>query len=90
MSLAGIVEVLGGEKVLPQEIHHRLDLTGGFAKGYRTRILGVTAALSAVGLWAVGDMSLAEFVAALPVMLGGARPCRSGRQGRRGKALPPG
>ena len=31
-------------------------VTGGFAKGYRTRILGVTAALSAIGLWAVGDM----------------------------------
>ena len=46
-------------------------LTGGFAQGYRTQILGVTAALSAVGLWAVGDMSLAELVAALPVMLGG-------------------
>ena len=46
-------------------------LTGGFAKGYRTQILGVTAALSAVGLWAVGDMSLAELVAALPIMLGG-------------------
>jgi hypothetical protein len=46
-------------------------LTGGFAKGYRTQILGVTAALSAIGLWAVGDMTLSELVAALPVMLGG-------------------
>ncbi len=46
-------------------------VTGGFAKGYRTQVLGVTAALSAIGLWAVGDMSLAEPVAALPVMLGG-------------------
>lgn len=46
-------------------------LTGGFAKGYRTQILGVTAALSAVGLWAAGDMTLAELVAALPVALGG-------------------
>lgn len=46
-------------------------ITGGFAKGYRTQILGVTAALSAIGLWAVGDMSFAELIAALPVMLGG-------------------
>jgi hypothetical protein len=35
-------------------------LTGGFAKGYRTQILGVTAALSAIGLWAVGDMRLSD------------------------------
>jgi hypothetical protein len=41
------------------------------AKGYRTQVLGVTAALSAVGLWAVGDMSLADRVTRLPVVLGG-------------------
>jgi hypothetical protein len=70
-------------------------LTGGFAKGYRTQILGVTAALSALGLWAVGDMSLAELVAALPIMLGGlglaalgakvddTRPSQSGAEGSR-------
>ena len=45
--------------------------TGGFAKGYRTQILGVTAAASAVGLWAVGDMSLADLVTELPIILGG-------------------
>jgi hypothetical protein len=33
--------------------------------------LGVTAALSAIGLWAVGDMSLADLVTRLPVVLGG-------------------
>jgi len=46
-------------------------LTGGFAKGYRTQVLGVTAALSTAGLWAVGDMSLADLVTKLPVVLGG-------------------
>jgi hypothetical protein len=46
-------------------------ISGGFAKGYRTQILGVTAAVSAVGLWAVGDMSLAELITDLPIILGG-------------------
>ncbi len=46
-------------------------ITGGFARGYRTQVLGVTAALSTIGLWAVGDMSLADLVAKLPVVLGG-------------------
>jgi len=46
-------------------------ITGGFAKGYRTQVLGVTAALSAVGLWAVGDLSLSELIAQLPLVLGG-------------------
>ncbi len=45
--------------------------TGGFAKGYRTQILGLTAALSALALWAVGDMSLADLIAKLPIALGG-------------------
>jgi len=45
--------------------------TGGFAKGYRTQILGVTAAFSAVGFWAAGDMSLADLVTELPIILGG-------------------
>jgi hypothetical protein len=31
----------------------------------------VTAAISAVGLWAVGDMSLADLVTQLPIILGG-------------------
>lgn len=46
-------------------------ITGGFAKGYRTQVLGVTAALSALGFWAVGDMSLVELVTELPIVLGG-------------------
>ncbi|BAQ17984.1 hypothetical protein [Methyloceanibacter caenitepidi] len=46
-------------------------LTGGFAKGYRTQILGITAALSAVGLWAVGDLTLAQLLSEIPVILGG-------------------
>ncbi len=44
---------------------------GGFAKGYRTQILGVSAALSVVALWAVGDMSLTDLIAKLPAVLGG-------------------
>ncbi len=46
-------------------------LTGGFAKGYRTQILGITAALSAVGTWAVGDMGLMDLIDKLPLVLGG-------------------
>jgi hypothetical protein len=46
-------------------------LTGGFAKGYRTQVLGVTTALSALTLWAVGDMSLADLLGKLPIALGG-------------------
>lgn len=46
-------------------------ITGGFAKGHRTQILGVTAALSTVGLWAVGEMSLPNLIATLPIALGG-------------------
>jgi hypothetical protein len=46
-------------------------VSGGFAKGYRTPVLGVTTALSAVALWAVGDMSLADLLGKLPIVLGG-------------------
>jgi hypothetical protein len=46
-------------------------ITGGFAKGYRTQILGLTAALSTIALWAVGDMTLTELMAKLPIVLGG-------------------
>ncbi|HWM31378.1 MAG TPA: hypothetical protein VNO69_06735 [Methyloceanibacter sp.] len=46
-------------------------ITGGFAKGYRTQILGLTAALSTVALWAVGDMTLTDLMAKLPIVLGG-------------------
>jgi hypothetical protein len=37
-------------------------ITGGFAKGYRTQILGVTTALSTIALWAVGEMTLPELI----------------------------
>jgi hypothetical protein len=53
-------------------------LTGGFAKGYRTQVLGVTTALSAVALWAVGDMSPADLVGKLPIALGGLGPAALG------------
>ena len=46
-------------------------VTGGFAKGYRTQILGITTALSTIALWAVGDTSLADLVAQAPVIFGG-------------------
>ena len=46
-------------------------LTGGFAKGYRTQILGLITALSALASWAVGDATLAELVARAPVIFGG-------------------
>lgn len=46
-------------------------LTGGFAKGFRTQILGVTAALSAIATWAVGDMSLTDLIDKVPLILGG-------------------
>ena len=46
-------------------------ITGGFAKGYRTQILGITTALSTIALWAVGDASLADLIAKAPVIFGG-------------------
>jgi hypothetical protein len=45
--------------------------TGGFAKGYRTQILGVITALSAVASWAIGDTSLADLVTKAPIIFGG-------------------
>jgi hypothetical protein len=45
--------------------------TGGFAKGYRTQVLGLITALSAVASWAVGDATLAELVTKAPVIFGG-------------------
>lgn len=45
--------------------------TGGFAKGYRTQILGLITALSAVASWAVGDATLADLVTKAPVIFGG-------------------
>jgi drug/metabolite transporter (DMT)-like permease len=46
-------------------------VTGGFAKGYRTQLLGLITALSAVVSWAVGDATLAELVTKAPVIFGG-------------------
>jgi len=45
--------------------------TGGFAKGYRTQILGLVTALSAVTSWAIGDTTLADLVTKAPVIFGG-------------------
>jgi len=46
-------------------------ISGGFAKGYRTQILGIATALSTIALWAAGDMTLAELISSLPLALGG-------------------
>jgi len=46
-------------------------ITGGFAKGYRTQILGLVTALSALASWAVGDATLIDLLARAPVIFGG-------------------
>lgn len=46
-------------------------MTGGFAKGYRTQILGVTTAVSAIAMWATGDSTLTDLIAKAPVIFGG-------------------
>jgi len=46
-------------------------LTGGFAKGYRTQILGLITAISTIALWAVGHTTLTDLIAKLPVIFGG-------------------
>jgi len=46
-------------------------ISGGFAKGHRTQILGVSAAISAVALWAVGDATLSDLIAQAPIIFGG-------------------
>jgi len=46
-------------------------LIGGFAKGYRTQILGLTTAISTIALWAVGDTALNDLIAKLPAIFGG-------------------
>jgi hypothetical protein len=43
----------------------------GFAKGYRTQVLGLITAFSAVASWAVGDATLADLVTKAPVIFGG-------------------
>ena len=46
-------------------------LTGGFARGYRTYIVGGLLALQAVASWGLGDMTLAQLVERLPEILTG-------------------
>jgi hypothetical protein len=46
-------------------------LRGGFAKGYRTQILGGIVALSAFASFAVGDWSIADLIQHLPAIAGG-------------------
>ena len=38
---------------------------------YRTQILGVVTALSAVATWAIGDGTLTDLIAKAPVIFGG-------------------
>jgi hypothetical protein len=46
-------------------------ITGGFARGYRTQILGLSTALSALAMWAVGDLSFSDLIAKAPAIFGG-------------------
>ena len=46
-------------------------LTGGFAKGYRTYIIGGLVALQAIAAFAVGDINMVEFMNQLPEILAG-------------------
>lgn len=46
-------------------------ITGGFAKGYRTQILGLITALSALASWAVGDATVIDLLSSAPVIFGG-------------------
>jgi hypothetical protein len=46
-------------------------ITGGFAKGYRTQVLGLSTALSAIALWAVGDATLTDLFTMAPAIFGG-------------------
>ena len=46
-------------------------LTGGFLSGKKTYILGFLIFAQAVASWAIGDTTLAEFIALLPEILGG-------------------
>ena len=64
-------EATGAEALLDAGRRHLLPNTGGFAKGYRTQILGVTTALSTIALWAVGEMTLPELISSLPLAFGG-------------------
>ncbi len=46
-------------------------ITGGFAKGYRPQILGITTALSAIAMWAVGDTTFSDLLTKAPATFGG-------------------
>lgn len=46
-------------------------LSGGFARGYRTYILGGVLALQAVAAWVVGDATFVELINRAPEILGG-------------------
>jgi hypothetical protein len=46
-------------------------ITGGFARGYRTQILGLSTAISAIAMWAVGDATLTDLFAKAPAIFGG-------------------
>jgi hypothetical protein len=64
----------------PHLAHHR------FAKGRRTEVLGVTTALSAIAIWAVGDMSLADLLGKLPIARGAkVDDAKETKQVRKGK-----
>lgn len=47
-------------------------MMGGWAKGYRTQLLGFGVLYGAVVAWAIGDLSLADLVDKLPAMITGA------------------
>lgn len=46
-------------------------LTGGFLSGYRTYILGGLLAIQAVAQFAIGDLTLTDFISKLPEILMG-------------------
>lgn len=46
-------------------------ITGGFLAGSRTYIIGCLLILQALGAYAMGDLSLADFINKLPEILGG-------------------
>jgi hypothetical protein len=63
-------------------------ITGGFAKGYRTQILGLTTALSAIAMWAVGDATLTDLLTKAPAIFGGLGLAALGAKVDEGKARP--
>ncbi|MEG6510082.1 hypothetical protein V6C03_14015 [Methyloligella sp. 2.7D] len=46
-------------------------LTAAPLKDYRTQVLGAVVFITALANWLVGDMSLTDFLQALPAMAGG-------------------